>query len=320
LNLKKTKLLLFSLIVTAVFAAILLPMLDKVRAVTVLRDTRPGFILLSFLAYAAAFFFRALRFKRLIFTRDISLKTLIPVSWAHTLMVKLLPSYTGELSYVYLLKGRKIRAGEAVFSLLVVRILDAFFIFSFFVVSFIFVKSQLPGKAIALGWIGWAGFLILLWLIFQKNSFKISLKKHLGNQRIRKYSFGRFVADKLIETGNNFSLLKEKRLLPGMLVLSLALFFINLLSAYFMLYSINIRLPVENLIFICSLSWIVSIIPLKGICNFGNFEGIWALSFFLLSMGADNGIIAGLYVHLLIICFSLLLGLTGFGLLSRSRG
>jgi len=129
---------LISLFVTCVILFILFTQISLRDLSTLLIQINPLWAMLGSAAYFLATLFRALRFRWLIHSKEISLDELFRISVFYHLSLMVLPSKLGELSYPYLLNrigGFTMTEGMA--SLITSRVYD------FFIVLIIFLFSSL---------------------------------------------------------------------------------------------------------------------------------------------------------------------------------
>ncbi len=123
------KRLILSILITAGIIAFLFTQISIKDLFTLLKNIDPFWTILGSTGYFLAILFRALRFKWLIHSKDVSLLELLRISVFYHLSLMVLPSKLGELSYPYLLNkisGMSITEGMA--SLIASRVYD-FFIF-----------------------------------------------------------------------------------------------------------------------------------------------------------------------------------------------
>ena len=127
---------LISLLVTLVILFVLFTQISLKELFTLFIRIDPLWAMLGFTAYFLATLFRALRFRWLIHSKEISLDELFRISVFYHLSLMVLPSKLGELSYPYLLNRiGGISMTEGLASLIASRVYDFFIVLMIFLFS-----------------------------------------------------------------------------------------------------------------------------------------------------------------------------------------
>ncbi len=130
----------------------LVAQLDFSQAVEILRDVPPKLLIGGFVCYALAFYFRALRFKRLLPSGS-SARHLFPIVLVHYAALNIIPARLGELSYIYLLKKvNNVSTGISVSNLILARVFDQMTVSALFLASSYSLELSSPWlQAVRLG-------------------------------------------------------------------------------------------------------------------------------------------------------------------------
>jgi uncharacterized membrane protein YbhN (UPF0104 family) len=130
--------LILPILITALIFFILLSQISLKDLYTLLTTVDPIWTTFGATGHILALFFRALRFKWLIHSKNVPLSELFRITVFHNLSIMVLPSKLGELSYPYFLNklsGRSMTEGLA--SLIASRVYD------FFTVQIIFLSASI---------------------------------------------------------------------------------------------------------------------------------------------------------------------------------
>ncbi len=108
-----------------------------------------------------------------------------------------------------------------------------------------------------------------------------------------------------------------KKELLSICILSLGIWAIKFLAFFFIFKSILLKFSYLKVIFITTFPEITTILPIHGLAGFGNFEFSSAYAFSLLKIDYKSGFLYGLYLHLILLCFSFFMFLLGLFIFRR---
>lgn len=316
---------------TVVLVVALLSQIDLSKLGDFVRGFSLAGLTAAFAIYALSYFFRALRWRQLIHSKAVGMGELTMITSAHIMFNNLLPSRSGELSYIYLLKKRQGLSGsEGLATLVAARLYDFAVLASFFLVSVFFfwntssmsfaelVTGSLVILAVAVAlilnlsrFVGWGYSLVkkvALW-------FKIEQKKAV-----------RYILDKGEETLASFSAMKSKKNFIPLVLTSFCVWGFKFLSYYFMMRAMlagqEELVPVTYWMIVLgtTAAELTTILPVHGVGGFGTYESAWAGAFFLLGFPKQLAIKAAFSFHLIALIYSVILGVGSLILLRYIKG
>ena len=299
------KRILLSLFITAVIIFVLLSQISLKDLCTLLKTVNPFWAALGITGYILALFFRALRFKGLIHSKDITLSDLFRITVLHNLSIMVLPSKLGELSYPYLLNrisGMSMTEGLA--SLIASRVYDflivlIFFLFAsmgfqgFFKINlfFIILLTVLLFGLIFIVFFHLSG--ILRWI---SNVFgRISEWREL-----KPIKFFIWIQRKMNEMAEDFLAIRARRTYFPVSLTSLLSWVMVFWMSYAFMRGFGIEIPFMNVVFGSALGMMVSALPISGIGNWGTLEAGWTIGFLMVGLSKEKAITTGFGIHIII--------------------
>lgn len=247
--------------------------------------------------------------------------TMFWIASVHTLLLRIMPLRTGDLSYAFLVRRAGTAGlGESLIDLLVVRLLDAVVVTLLFCVALVLREGSGTGQRVGLfAAIALAGILALVHLA---HLLRLGLALLRGLLRLlgleRRPAVERLLARVASVVGT------YDKTGPAMLVkLTVATTAIWLL--HFATYALIVRalgLPIGVLETMLggAASVASSFLPIGGIGTFGTLEVGWVLGFVLVGLDREQAVLSGLGVSLATFGYAVIFGLVGWiGLLSGQR-
>jgi hypothetical protein len=267
---------------------------------------------------------RALRF-HLLLNKEVSIKDLFHIECVHYMMNNLLPARTGELSYIYLLKTEQNKpTGEGLATLVIARIFDFIIISIFFLLFSLFVKDLMPDFSILID----LGILFLFFMIillfgllfyghhilkvFESIAQYINFKTFHAGDYITKKGEETIVCFEKFKTGNTGMHL-------SVILISVAIWVLEYSLFYLIAISMGIHLEPVQVLFASSFAVFSTVLPIQGIGGFGTTEAGWALGFIAVGVSKDVAINTGFGFHLIILLYTLSLGIFGYVNIHYSR-
>jgi hypothetical protein len=233
-----------------------------------------------------------------------------------------LPARTGELSYVYVLNRKfKFPVEIGVSTLVLVLIFDLVIVFSLIVISIIIVginKFSISSSTIILIAVGLLAIslLILFYLskiigLFIRLLNFIFIRTRAGRNKFLQYIYG-----KLVDINTNIEVIQKRRIYWKVYLLALVIRVLKFTSYYFVIHAIlkPMGYGFKDISFwIILLGTVVAeisaVLPTHALAGFGTYEGAFALAFVILGFTKQISIIVGFNYHLIILLFSVILGL-----------
>jgi len=310
--------------ITIFFVAILFTKISISDIISTLTQINPLYLVLSFFFYIMMYISRTGRFYYLNH-KEIPYKDLFPIVCFYNLINNILPSITGELSYVYLIrKFHKRTVGEGIAALFIARMFDFIGISVIFLISFIVIINSIAANQNLIYWIILilGLFIAILGIfLFKSKNFFYKSSKILVYLNIHTTKPGDFILKK----GEETILALERSNTSGNY--SYLMIFLYSLSICFFLYSytavlvfaMGISLPLLAILFACSFAFFTNTFPIQGIGNFGTFEAGWTLGFLSVGVPAELAISSGFGYHIIALAFNFILAIFGFITINRNR-
>lgn len=269
------------------------------------------FLLLAIFSLFVSYFFRVLRYEYILNLKKKRI-TILVVSTIHYFLNKILPARTGEISLPVLLKNHLNYSFKTGISTLVFfRLLDFFAMLVLFLISMFFTQSDKINMNLLIlisilvllififSWIYLKQLIILAVSVFSK----INIKK---TERVKQ---------KIIHVLKEVAEYKENKK-PYFIVEVVIISIFNWAAIYFYYYfiilSFNFTQTYFQALFAATISNFTFILPINAIGNIGPFEGAWAAGFYLIDVGKDVSVPAGLFSNIFATLVTGLLALWGF--------
>lgn len=303
-----------SLLITAAIIIFLFTQISLRQLYELLLTIDPRWAMIGSISYLVGLFFRALRYKWLIHSRDVSFSQLFQITAIYNLAITLLPSKLGELSYPYFLnRVSEINLTEGLASLIVSRIYD------FFIILVIFAASSVGFQDIlkmSLLWITLMSAILICLLVLAFVHLSTLLRwfsKGLETLIERTGSGTRkplhWLQKKAEQISEDFYAINARRTyLP--VALGSGLSWIMIFGmCYAFLRGFGISVPFMKVVFGSTVAILASTIPISGLGNWGTLEAGWAAGFLLVGLSKEEAIASGFGVHILIFVTSAATGL-----------
>jgi len=313
-----------SIVITVILLAILFIQVSIKDIINILTNINPLYLLVGFIIYSCTYILRAVRF-HLLLNKEVSIKDLFHIECVHYMMNNLLPARTGELSYIYLLKTEQNKpTGEGLATLVIARIFDFIIISIFFLLFSLFVKDLMPDFSILID----LGILFLFFMIillfgllfyghhilkvFESIAQYINFKTFHAGDYITKKGEETIVCFEKFKTGNTGMHL-------SVILISVAIWVLEYSLFYLIAISMGIHLEPVQVLFASSFAVFSTVLPIQGIGGFGTTEAGWALGFIAVGVSKDVAINTGFGFHLIILLYTLSLGIFGYVNIHYSR-
>jgi uncharacterized protein (TIRG00374 family) len=257
------------------FAAILYIFftLDWPALRAILLDLEPGWVLLAFGAYFINLVLRAMRFRILLYSREVRLRDLIVVSSLHNMFVYIMPAKSGDVSYILLAKSRlDLPLVEGSATLLAARLFDFTTIAGLLAVVLPLTRNRIPpgllGPSILFCALVLGGTALLLVL--------------LGSPRavIEVRSSGRPALDRFVRSWNR--LIAGLRLIRArgghlpVALLTLGIWSCLYADYYFIARALGTQISFLQISTITLVMVPLTLLPFQGFANVGTHELGWA--------------------------------------------
>jgi hypothetical protein len=309
-----------TVVITLFFVAVLFTQISPGDIVKILHQINPFYLITGFFLYIGCYIFRSVRFYYLL-NKEITVKDLVAVVCLHNLINVVLPSKTGELSYIYLVNKYHNRTiGEGIATLLIARIFDIISISALFLVSFaIVVHSITANMTLVYGVILVLGlFIVLLFFFLNKSrSFLeagLKLCSFAGIEKTRQVILILKKGEETVFALENARTSKEYSF-TTIFLLSLGVWGCMYAFTALIVISMDIHAGLFAIFFACTFAFMTAILPVQGIGNFGTFEAGWTVGFLSIGISPELAVSTGFSFHIINVMFTGILGLAGIILL-----
>ncbi len=308
------KKLFLSILITAVIIFALFTQISLRDLYTLLINMDPLWAALGSAGYSLAVLFRALRFKWLIHSRDVSLNDLLRISVFYNLSLMVLPSKLGELSYPYFLnKISGIGITEGFASLIASRVYDFFIILMIFLFAAVGFQNlfRINPFFIILLSILLIGLVLLVFFYMSQllKLFSIGLVKiseWIGKENSKPIQW---VQRKIYEVAEDFYAIKARKTYLSVTLASLISWIMVFLTFYAFVRGFRIGIPFLKVVFGSTVAIIANALPIGGLGNWGTLEVGWAAGFLMMGLSKSEAIASGFGVHILVFIVCAILGL-----------
>lgn len=311
---KKTVYKIAPILLAIVCVVLLLSQISIKDIINTLFSLNPFILAAGFSLYVLSYLLRAFRFSILL-NRAITVRDIFSIVCVHGLMVNLLPSRAGEVSYIYLIK--KVHGqttGEGLATLVVARIFDFIVVILLLFIAGLFVHN-VPAVFQDFMW-------IVSFFLFFLLGILISLL-YYGERALQKlaiiFKYFNLECSKpssiVLRIGNeivhSFQGINMKRDGPLLCLISISIWLTAYTNLYLILMDLGISIPFQNVIFGAVLIVLAGVLPTPGIAGFGTGQAFFTLVFIPLGMPLEGAIVSAFSWHVIVIVFSLMLG--GYG-------
>jgi len=263
--------------------------------------------------YFLAILFRALRYKWLIYSKDISLNELFRISVFYNLSLMVLPSKLGELSYPYFLnKIGGVNLTEGLASLIASRVYDFFVILVIFLFASIGFQSLLKVNILFIILLSILLIGLVLLVFFHMNHLLKFISRVIEklSKRVRREKSKPFqwVQRKIHETAEDFYAIKARKTYLPVALTSLISWIMVFLAFYAFMRGFSISIPFLDVVFGSAVALITNALPIGSLGNWGTLEAGWAAGFLIIGLPKGKAIASGFGVHILIFVICVVFG------------
>jgi len=276
-------------------------------------------IIIGFLMYTFFVLMKTIRF-RSILNLNLPLGRFFRIIALHTFWTNILPMRTGDISYIYLLKSReKVSGTKSVASLMVVSVLDILLQLTLIVGIAWYFKPRLASKIsyTAFLLIPFLGILALLSivsisLIFPKRCVSVTERISLTFQRLSPLLLKRgisWIGDKSAQIVHELTDISFNVRLLGIFVYSVVILGVRFGMQCYLVKAMNLNLDILDILFALAFTAFCNMLPIQSVASFGTIELPWTWALISLGASKDAAIASGFSLHIIIIMYSVALGL-----------
>ena len=322
-----------SVIVGAAIVWFLLSKIDRREITDAIGNIPWSVLAISFLLYAIALFFKAVRFETILKT-GIGLRRLFPVVALYTFFVNILPVRSGELSYVYLLKKHsRTPVTKSVASLVIGSVADlilavagilavGFYLEGALAESAAYFLSAVERQAGILAQAARDNLLLCIAVaIFLAGIIValILLRRRNMERRHHVWRYASVVKSKFREVGQELAAMSFDRRLLGILVCSLLILVFRLATQCYLARSMGLDIGVWKLTFTLLFGTMFALLPIHGPAGFGTVEAPWVVILYFLNVPRSDAIASGFSLHIIVIIYAVVMGIYGAASLAILR-
>ncbi len=315
---------LISFFITLVILFILFTQISLRELFNLLVRIDPLWATLGCAAYFLATLFRALRFRWLIHSKEISIDELFRISVFYHLSLMVLPSKLGELSYPYLLNRiGEISMTEGLASLIASRVYDFFIILVIFLFSSLAFQNLFKVNLLSVLLLTLLLILLILVAFFYMNRLLILFSYVCGCifkiLRKEESKTALWVQKKIHEMSEDFYAIRAKKTYLAVALTSIISWFMIFLTFQAFLLGFGVEISFLKVLFGSTVAVIANALPIGGIGNWGTLEVGWAAGFLMTGLSKEQAIATGFGVHILIFITCALLGLLSWVTLKKKK-
>jgi hypothetical protein len=232
----------------------------------------------------------------------------------------ILPMRAGEISYMYLLKKESNTSGTKSFASLVLGgIADAVLVFvGMFIVAW-HLRFELANRSMQLlvsdfvtssihKFIS-SRLLVALAIFILVALISIILIRY-GRRNRRLKAFG-IIKTKLVEILKEIGNTNFDARLLAIVILSISIITCRLATQWYIVRSMGLAINIWQYFFAILFGVLFSLVPIHGPAGFGTVEAPWVLALVYLDVSEKDAITSGFSLHIMIILFCVILGISG---------
>ena len=314
----RTVKIILSVTIPLVFVGILYYYIDFSYFAEKVKQVEGKYLVYSFAALFAAYFFRVARFMILLPSR--SAGKLFGISTLHYFFNRILPARSGEATLPVLLKKYlNISYAKGITGLLFIRVIDLYGIMLILVLATLGV-SGFGFQPFLLNIIRLLAIIIILFslllFLFPKRTVKIISLFILWFSHVAKGKIRKKLQD-YTQTLDRFINEMPQWFVPGIVIMSFGSWLLIYFYYYFIVLAFGIPYTLPEVTFASSISNLTLILPLSAVGNLGTFEAGWTAGFALLGMDPAEAVQIGLFSNIYATLITSLLAVVGWYILAR---
>lgn len=293
--------------------------LDWHEVFTTFRSLNWTWVILAFLVYLVNYLLRGIRFRYLLSLKDIPFHKVLGVTNLYGMYLYLLPAKFGEVSFPVLVKNRlDVDLSTSTGSLIVARVFDFLTIALLLPIALIIYWDIIPVNfrivSIVFSVLVFISFLIFIWLLRNSEIVLpwIESKKTIrpAYQKVKDFIIGVYLSALIVDQRQQYWRILLVTI--GIWICVNSNFFLITLALG---YSFNFfQIVIVSIIMVP-----VTLFPIQGFANLGAHELGWVTAFTLFGYQYLDALNIAVSSHIVYVFFVILLGLSGFLLLTRTK-
>lgn len=293
-----------SAILTIALLAYLLLNLDWAALQAAFASLHATWLALALFIYFVNILFRALRFKFLVYSRAVTVRELLPIVSLHSMFIYLMPAKSGDVSFIFLSKGRlKTSLVEGAAALLAARFYDFIVVALLLALALALAGDQIPTTLLQ------ASLAFCVAVLITAAGVLLFLRSPLSSREM--VTKNRFISRVLAAWKKFVAGLREIQSRGGHTRIGLLTLGIWLCQ-YTITYSITRSLGYEISLYHISIIMLImvplTLLPLQGFANIGTHELGWTSAFLLFGYSYDAALAIAASSHFFLLAFVLFYG------------
>lgn len=311
-----------SIIISVGLVVFLLSKIKYDDVLTTLYEIDPFFLIIGFIVYLFSYVVRSVRFQ-IMLGNEIRFSKMFTIICVNSLLNKILPARTGEISYIYLLqKTCNRKTGEGVATLFVSRILDFFVIVLFLLISLVSIHSITNQFGQVMWFTVGCGLIVILLMsafIWYNHQFLELMVKFTQKIKIAKYGNVQYVIRKITETVDSVQAIKSGNIILKTLILSVVIWSLMFLFYGVLLAAFGINLGLPETIMIVSCTALLPLLPFYSIGGFGTTEFTTTALLIAVGIPTEKAIVVSFGTHLIGVVYCIIAGFYGLAKLKWEK-
>lgn len=286
--------------------------------IVTLKGIKPIYLAFGFFLYICSYILKTTRYTILL-NKKINFREMFTIVCFHNAAINIMPARAGELSFIYLVKKwHRIPIADGTASLIVTRFLD------YIAISLLFLLSlgieRMPGIKI---WIVWAIlafmgvlFSMVFLMVFYKNfiTYPRTILKRIG---IEKNHAALYLLEKTESLIKSMQSMNSNYTILLSFLMSILIWLIIIFMYWMLGTGMNLTLNFMEMTIATTFFLLTTILPISGIGGFGTSESGWVIGLVLMGIPLKFSINMGFSLHIIILIFSIILGMVSVKKLSR---
>ncbi len=269
----------------------------------ILRQSSPSWLVLAMVFFLTTYLGRALRFRCLLRQNPGGFAQLMQIVCWHNLCNVLLPARTGELSFVYLVRQRKLDTGiSGLSALLASRVFDVMTVLLFLGVGLLVRRISVFGLRPAVYWLCTILILAALSGILYRFSSLLTWLAEKSGPILRTLRVDQ-LSERVPEVASEFRRMESGVVYGKSYGWTICVWTFQFLTFYALMVSFGVSLSFWEVVIGSAAAALAGFIP-SAIGNFGPLEAGWALGFALVGVQLRVGLATGFAMHVVVLGFS----------------
>lgn len=265
---------------------------------------------------------RAIRFRYALYGK-LHISALLSVTFILSFLNSVLPTRTGEFSYVYLVKKLEHDSiAENITSLVVSRLYDVICASLFVLGSIVYVSpvfADWEKIIIVLGVLCVVGIVISCALLFKSDWVRKFFHAMFSWDFLKKFQWIKTIGSGILDIENGIFRMSGFSFSIPLFFLTLLSWFLHFIHLWLLLLSVHQTLSFWAAIFIFALPGIITFLPLQPLFGIGTFEASLGIGFLVLGFSPETALQSSIVLHAGLFAITGFFAILGFCVYSLIR-